>query len=108
MCEIEKCNRCSQTHDICFIQSSYRLAIRTEGMIYDLVKNIKSENQELQMHCASAIFKVGCSSVGTFDRKNNTVSLCAMFSGISATYNTSPINALGIKTAHCDIWIKTL
>ena len=44
--------------DICFIQSSYRLAIRTEGMIYDLVKNIKSENQELQMHCASAIFKV--------------------------------------------------
>ena len=60
-----------------FIQSSYRLAIRTEGMIYDLVKNIKSENQELQMHCASAIFKVGCSSVGTFERKNNIASLCA-------------------------------
>ena len=39
-------------------QPSYRLAIRTEGMIEDLVKNLKSENAELQMHCASAIFKV--------------------------------------------------
>ena len=27
-------------------------------MIEDLVKNLNSENQELQMHCASAIFKV--------------------------------------------------
>ena len=27
-------------------------------MIEDLVRNLKSENQELQMHCASAIFKV--------------------------------------------------
>ena len=27
-------------------------------MIEDLVKNLKSENAELQMHCASAIFKV--------------------------------------------------
>lgn len=42
-----------------FFQPSYRLAIRTEGMIEDLVRNLKSENQELQMHCASAIFKVG-------------------------------------------------
>ena len=40
------------------MQPSYRLAIRTEGMIEDLVKNLNSENQELQMHCASAIFKV--------------------------------------------------
>ena len=39
-------------------QPSYRLAIRTEGMIEDLVSNLKSENYELQMHCASAIFKV--------------------------------------------------
>ena len=39
-------------------QASYRLAIRTEGMIEDLVRNLNSENQELQMHCASAIFKV--------------------------------------------------
>jgi len=27
-------------------------------MIEDLVRNLKSENEELQMHCASAIFKV--------------------------------------------------
>ena len=33
-------------------------------MIQDLVKNLKSENQELQMHCASAIFKVGLIIVG--------------------------------------------
>jgi hypothetical protein len=39
-------------------QPSYRLAIRTEGMIEDLVKNLKSADPELQMHCASAIFKV--------------------------------------------------
>lgn len=42
---------------LCHSQHSYRLAIRTEGMIEDLVKNLNSENQELQMHCASAIFK---------------------------------------------------
>lgn len=41
-----------------WFQPSYRLAIRTEGMIEDLVRNLRSENQELQMHCASAIFKV--------------------------------------------------
>ena len=27
-------------------------------MIEDLVKNLKSSNQELEMHCANAIFKV--------------------------------------------------
>jgi hypothetical protein len=42
----------------CSLQPSYRLAIRTEGMIEDLVHNLKSSNVELQMHCASAIFKV--------------------------------------------------
>lgn len=42
----------------CASEQSYRLAIRTEGMIEDLVNNLKSENPELQMHCASAIFKV--------------------------------------------------
>ncbi|KAL8616112.1 hypothetical protein ACOMHN_064662 [Nucella lapillus] len=47
----------------CASEPSYRLAIRTEGMIEDLVKNLKSDNAEkeanpeLQMHCASAIFK---------------------------------------------------
>ncbi|NP_001072494.1 armadillo repeat-containing protein 4 [Xenopus tropicalis] len=41
----------------CASEPSYRLAIKTEKMIEDLVKNLKSENPELQMHCASAIFK---------------------------------------------------
>ncbi|KAG8443312.1 hypothetical protein GDO86_011923 [Hymenochirus boettgeri] len=41
----------------CASEPSYRLAIKTERMIEDLVKNLNSENQELQMHCASAIFK---------------------------------------------------
>ena len=40
------------------LKPSYRLAIRTEGMIEDLVKNLKLSNQELEMHCANAIFKV--------------------------------------------------
>lgn len=39
-------------------QESYRIAIQKEGMIKDLVKNLSSDNDELQMHCASAIFKV--------------------------------------------------
>lgn len=39
-------------------QESYRIAIQTEGMIKDLVINLSSDNDELQMHCASAIFKV--------------------------------------------------
>jgi len=42
----------------CASEPSYGLAIRTEGMIEDLVKNMaRSSNPELQMHCASAIFK---------------------------------------------------
>ncbi|XP_032812745.1 outer dynein arm-docking complex subunit 2 isoform X1 [Petromyzon marinus] len=41
----------------CASEASYRLAIQTEKMIEDLVKNLNSDNQELQMHCASAIFK---------------------------------------------------
>ncbi|NXE31813.1 ARMC4 protein, partial [Ptilorrhoa leucosticta] len=41
----------------CASELSYRLAIRTEGMIENLVKNLSSEHEELQMHCASAIFK---------------------------------------------------
>ncbi|NWX01330.1 ARMC4 protein, partial [Caloenas nicobarica] len=43
----------------CASEPSYRLAIRTEGMIEYLVKNLSSEHEELQMHCASAIFKCG-------------------------------------------------
>ncbi|NWI74605.1 ARMC4 protein, partial [Dryoscopus gambensis] len=41
----------------CASEPGYRLAIRTEGMIENLVKNLSSEHEELQMHCASAIFK---------------------------------------------------
>lgn len=39
-------------------QESYRIAIQTESMIKDLVENLSSDNDELQMHCANAIFKV--------------------------------------------------
>ncbi|XP_068160365.1 outer dynein arm-docking complex subunit 2 [Antennarius striatus] len=41
----------------CASEESYRAAIQTEGMVRDLVKNLSSNNDELQMHCASAIFK---------------------------------------------------
>ncbi|XP_062377092.1 outer dynein arm-docking complex subunit 2 [Sardina pilchardus] len=41
----------------CASEKSYRVAIQTEGMVEDLVKNLSCDNQELQMHCASAIFK---------------------------------------------------
>ncbi|TMS09166.1 Armadillo repeat-containing protein 4 [Larimichthys crocea] len=41
----------------CASEKSFRIVIQTEGMIKDLVKNLNSENDELQMHCASAIFK---------------------------------------------------
>uniref|UniRef100_A0A3Q2PWQ7 Outer dynein arm docking complex subunit 2 n=1 Tax=Fundulus heteroclitus TaxID=8078 RepID=A0A3Q2PWQ7_FUNHE len=41
----------------CASQESYRVAIQTEGMIEDLVKNLRRDNDELQMLCASAIFK---------------------------------------------------
>uniref|UniRef100_A0A8C4YLM8 Outer dynein arm docking complex subunit 2 n=1 Tax=Gopherus evgoodei TaxID=1825980 RepID=A0A8C4YLM8_9SAUR len=41
----------------CASEPSYRLAIKTERMIENLVKNLSGENEELQMHCASAIFK---------------------------------------------------
>lgn len=32
--------------------------IQSEGMIGHLVRGLKEDNPELQMHCASAIFKV--------------------------------------------------
>ncbi|XP_054027171.1 outer dynein arm-docking complex subunit 2 [Dryobates pubescens] len=41
----------------CASEPSYRLAIRTEGMIENIVNNLSSEHEELQMYCASAIFK---------------------------------------------------
>ena len=42
----------------CASEASYRLAIINDGMLKDLVYNLKSSNQELNMHCANAIFKV--------------------------------------------------
>ncbi|NXX22472.1 ARMC4 protein, partial [Podargus strigoides] len=41
----------------CASEPSFKLAIKTEGMIENLVKNLSSEHEELQMHCARAIFK---------------------------------------------------
>ncbi|CAG5895551.1 unnamed protein product [Menidia menidia] len=41
----------------CASEENYRTAIHTEGMVKDLVKNLSSNNDELQMHCSSAIFK---------------------------------------------------
>ncbi|KFU96666.1 Armadillo repeat-containing protein 4 [Chaetura pelagica] len=41
----------------CASEQSYKLAIRTEGMVEYFVKNLNSEYEELQLHCASAIFK---------------------------------------------------
>ncbi|XP_030612323.1 armadillo repeat-containing protein 4 isoform X2 [Archocentrus centrarchus] len=41
----------------CASEESYRTDIQTLGMIKDLVRNLRSDNDELQMHCASAIFK---------------------------------------------------
>ncbi|XP_069770615.1 outer dynein arm-docking complex subunit 2 isoform X4 [Narcine bancroftii] len=43
----------------CASEPSYSLTIRTENMIKDLVRNLSSESEELQMHCARAIFKCG-------------------------------------------------
>ena len=36
----------------------YQELIRSEGMIEHLVRGLKKDNRELQMHCAAAIFKV--------------------------------------------------
>ncbi|XP_076823373.1 outer dynein arm-docking complex subunit 2-like [Clavelina lepadiformis] len=47
----------------CASEKSYRLAIRTEGMIENLVANLRSDDSELQMHCAAAIFKCAEDSV---------------------------------------------
>ncbi|KAM4718263.1 LOW QUALITY PROTEIN: outer dynein arm-docking complex subunit 2-like [Anableps anableps] len=41
----------------CASQETYRIAIQTEGMMEELVKNLRRDNDELQMLCASAIFK---------------------------------------------------
>ncbi|XP_038611411.1 armadillo repeat-containing protein 4 isoform X1 [Tachyglossus aculeatus] len=45
------------TFQECASEASYRRAIKSEKMIENLVKNLSSENEELQMLCAQAIFK---------------------------------------------------
>lgn len=47
------------------LQHDYRVAIRTEGMIEDLVAHLRVQNEELQMHCAATIFKVCWSLIVT-------------------------------------------
>ncbi|XP_034027915.1 armadillo repeat-containing protein 4 [Thalassophryne amazonica] len=41
----------------CASEECYRIAIQAEGMVKGLVKNLSWNNDELQMYCASAIFK---------------------------------------------------
>ncbi|XP_041825017.1 outer dynein arm-docking complex subunit 2 isoform X2 [Melanotaenia boesemani] len=41
----------------CASKENCRVIIHTEGMVKDFVKNLSSDSDELQMHCASAIFK---------------------------------------------------
>ena len=41
----------------CASEKSYCLAMQSEGMIEDLVRNLSSSNQQLKMLCASAIFR---------------------------------------------------
>lgn len=40
------------------IQHTYQSLIHSEGMLEHLVKGLKTKDEELQKHCASAIFKV--------------------------------------------------
>lgn len=42
-----------------FFQENYRAAIKAERIIENLVKNLNSENEQLQEHCAMAIYQVG-------------------------------------------------
>uniref|UniRef100_A0A8D8B3Q8 Armadillo repeat-containing protein 4 n=2 Tax=Culex pipiens TaxID=7175 RepID=A0A8D8B3Q8_CULPI len=41
----------------CASQANYQLAITTEGMIYDIVSHLTSDNLDLKRQCSSAIFK---------------------------------------------------
>ena len=60
-------------YTLLYFQQSYRLAIRTEGMVEDLVKNLNSQTDELQMHCASAIFKVRIHFCPLLSRKRGDI-----------------------------------
>ncbi|XP_022242868.1 LOW QUALITY PROTEIN: armadillo repeat-containing protein 4-like [Limulus polyphemus] len=41
----------------CASRASYRTAIKAEGMLDDIIHHLSSENVDLQMHCAAAIYK---------------------------------------------------
>uniref|UniRef100_A0A182NFE7 Armadillo repeat-containing domain-containing protein n=1 Tax=Anopheles dirus TaxID=7168 RepID=A0A182NFE7_9DIPT len=41
----------------CASQANYQLAITTEGMIFDIVSHLTSDNLDLKRQCSSAIFK---------------------------------------------------
>lgn len=53
------------------LQERYRTDIQTLGMVKDLVRNLFSDNDELQMHCASAISKVPYFFVCVLDPLDN-------------------------------------
>ena len=40
------------------LQPTYQELIQSEGMVEHLVRGLKTENGDLQKHCAAAIFKV--------------------------------------------------
>lgn len=47
----------------CASQANYQLAITTEGMIYDIVSHLTSDNLDLKRQCSSAIFKCASDKV---------------------------------------------
>lgn len=48
----------------CASQANYQLAITTEGMIFDIVSHLTSDNLDLKRQCSSAIFKCASDKVG--------------------------------------------
>ncbi|TRY78815.1 hypothetical protein TCAL_06231 [Tigriopus californicus] len=51
-------NRCLEWIQECASEKSYCLAMQSEGMIEDLVRNLSNPNPKLKMLCASAIFRL--------------------------------------------------
>lgn len=63
-------------------------------MIEDLVKNLKSSNEELEMHCANAIFKVKFTVIWNFGSNRPKFNLKCL------------ISALKIKKQ--EIWLENM
>ncbi|XP_072516547.1 outer dynein arm-docking complex subunit 2 [Salminus brasiliensis] len=91
----------------CASESSYRIAIQTEGMIEDLVKNLKCENQELQMHCASAIFKCA-EDKRTRDLVRQYTGLQSLVSLLSKTDNKQLLAAVTGAIWKCSISMENV